>query len=263
MKLTESNRSKATGNTEDTKDSRGKYLMKYDDIHVAIISARRPENVESMMKFMDGIEPTWYVAKGDSQDYKLAGAKNVVEGGTLCCSRNAALDKAFKKKMTCVQLSDDLMGLGMAINKKNVAKMETIHPFLDEMLDHLDQSGLKLAGINPTGNAFYFDPLKPVKTSHFIIGDFCMIRPTDLRFDEEYQTKEDYDYTMQHIQKYGGVIRSDRLLCRFKHYTNKGGAVDIRNVRVEQESIKRLKQKWGSNIKDNPRRPNEILLKVR
>lgn len=234
--------------------------MKFDEIHLGIISAKRPDNVKKTIKFLGGLEHTWYVAKGDAESYKNAGAINVIESGKLCESRNTILDDAFKDNKTCVELSDDLVSLKFAYSKIETKNIDTIHPFIEYMLGHLDNSNLKLAGINPTANAFYFNPLMPIKTTHFIIGDFIVIKPTTLRFDEEFKTKEDYDYTLQHIELYGGVIRCDELLCKFNHYTNKGGVVDIRTPQVEQESINRLKNKWGNIIKNNPKRVNEILL---
>ena len=127
----------------------------------------------------------------------------------------------------------------------------------------LDNTRTKLGGGNVAANAFYFDPFKPIKLHHFILGDFSVIKPTDLRFDTRFKLKEDYDYTLQHIQKYGGVARCDSIIAKFKHRVNKGGAVDIRTPEIEQESIRLLRKKWGRNIVDNPKRPNEVLLRVK
>ena len=78
----------------------------------------------------------------------------------------------------------------------------------------------------------------------------------------EMTLKEDYDYTLQHIARFGGVVRSNDLLAEYKHYSNTGGAVDVRNSVNEQLNIAYLKSKWGDAIRDNPRRPNEILLSL-
>ena len=89
----------------------------------------------------------------------------------------------------------------------------------------------------------------------------CMVKPCELYFDESFKTKEDYDYTLQHIKKFGGVTRCDTILANFDHYSNAGGVVDYRTSEVEQNSINTLKKKWGELISDNPKRPNEILIK--
>ena len=46
----------------------------------------------------------------------------------------------------------------------------------------------------------------------------------------------------------------------FKHYSNKGGAVDYRTTKLEQETINYLVKKWGDCIRLNTKRENEILL---
>lgn len=94
------------------------------------------------------------------------------------------------------------------------------------------------------------------------MGDFILVHPCKLFFDEQMKLKEDYDYTMAHIYEFGGVARCNAILAHFAHRSNAGGAVDFRTAEREQEAIAHLKKKWGAYIQDNPKRPNEILLKL-
>merc|ERR1711879_578085 len=96
--------------------------------------------------------------------------------------------------------------------------------------------------------------------TNFILGDFFVSEPSDIRFDTRLDLKEDYDYTAAHLDKYGGVLRCNRLLVAAKHQTNSGGACSYRSTEREQRNITILKEKWGSAIIDNPKRPSEILL---
>jgi hypothetical protein len=118
----------------------------------------------------------------------------------------------------------------------------------------------KLAGVAPTSNPFYGSTT--LKLRHFIVGDLMLAAPNPLRFDPAFALKEDYDYTCQHLARYGGVVRVDWILASFRHRTNKGGAVDVRTPELEQEAIVRLKEKWPDWIRDNPRRENEVLLRA-
>ena len=88
-----------------------------------------------------------------------------------------------------------------------------------------------------------------------------LTRDTALRFDKSMRLKEDYDYTLQHLAANGRVARLDWILPEYQHYTNEGGAVAYRSPDEEQKAIAHLKEKWGPVIADNPKRPNEILLK--
>lgn len=86
--------------------------------------------------------------------------------------------------------------------------------------------------------------------------------PCHLWFDTGMTLKEDYDYTLAHLHDFGLVARVNGLLAHFLHRTNPGGAVAARTAELEQENIAYLRKKWGRVIADNPRRPNEILLKL-
>lgn len=227
---------------------------------VSIISTGRPDNVEKMQKLV-GEQVVWVTKETDRAAYLAAGATNIVTGGDLCESRNRGLDLAIERNVFAVQLSDDLYRIDRALDKKVTASVSFDHA-VNLMIETLQQTNLHLAGVSPTANAFYTDLQKPVKFEHFIVGDFIVVSPdTDLRFDPRLKLKEDYDYTLQHLHRYGGVARLDLLLPKFAHRTNKGGAVDFRTAEKEQEAISFLRSKWPDEIRDNPRRANEILMK--
>jgi len=226
------------------------------NLHVAIISARRPSAVKSMSDL--GWSGTWYVAEGDEEAYKQAGATSVVVAGGLISARNKALDEAFSQGKPCLQLSDDCTRL-CVLGKEGKEQETTSDEIVKQMLAHLSMTN-KLVGIAPVANAFYCS--HNVKRCHFILGDLFIASPSSIRFDSSLRLKEDYDYTCQHIFKFGEVARLDWIIAGFKHRSNEGGAVSYRTAELEQQAIAVLKKKWGDWIKPNPRRPNEILLKI-
>jgi hypothetical protein len=231
------------------------------DVYVGILSHARPGTVNKVEAMVG--EATWYVGEGEGETYKSAGARNVKETGRLIPSRNAILNDAFEIGVPAVQFNDDVTSLKRVTFLEG--KKRGVHISFEEsvqmMLSALEQTGVKLAGIAPTANPLNWDPRKPVNTRNFIIADFTVCLPTELRYDINMAIKEDYDYTLQHIHKYGGVARCNEVLSDFKH-KSAGGVTDVRTAALEQAMIRYLKNKWGSVIKDNPRRPNEILLKI-
>lgn len=229
------------------------------DYQVFIISKGRWDNVQNIQK-ITGKNVTWLVADGEKVFYQAMGADFVVEAGGLMAARNQALDMAFGNKRICVQLSDDLVRIKRGLTKKTSQPI-TLDESIKIILDGMQETGSLLGGVAPTANAFFTNFDIPVRNRHFIVGDFIVVKPTDLRFDTNMRLKEDYDYTLQHIDKYGSVARCDLVLAEFKHRTNPGGAVEYRTDDLEQETIEYLKQKWGDVIRDNPRRKNEILIK--
>lgn len=210
---------------------------------------------------------TWYVAEGDREGYadavRACGGK-VKETGALTRSRNAALDDAAAEGALCVQVSDDLRRCQLIEVRagKKTARPTTFAETVARLSAELARTDFRLAGCAPTGNAFYFDERKPVKTRAFVVGDLIAVDPrSSVRFDEELRLKEDYDFTLAHVVAHGGVVRCDALAPQFAHRTNAGGAVAYRTEQEEERAIAHLVRRWGSAIARNPRRPHEILLR--
>lgn len=231
------------------------------DFRICIISHLRPQNVTKMQALLFPSTCHWYVGKGEKDSYTLAGAHTVSDSGGLCESRNAALFDADFYGKFCVQLSDDLKKMmWQPANGGLLVEWDFGSILRRFSVGFHDDRGLHLQGIAPTSNPYFVH--KKFTTDGFIIGDCIAVRQhSGIRFDETLKLKEDYDFTIQHLEKYGRVLRHNDILCEFAHYTNAGGAVAVRTMEVEQASIKRLKEKWPLFIKDNPKRPNEILLR--
>jgi len=236
----------------------------FKPVWVSVISAGRPANVPKMTALVGAA--TWYVPEADVAAYAAAGAASVVGSGALCRSRNHALDDAFAAGLVCVQLSDDLSRIKKAVHStttppKVVGVDITFAAAVDEISSLMSAVGAELGGCAPTNNPFFSNPDRPCGTHHFIVGDFVVVKPTVLRFDESLRLKEDYDYTLQHLACVGVVARANTVLTHFAHRTNKGGAVAVRTPELEQASIRQLRERWGDKIRDNPKRPNEILMR--
>lgn len=198
------------------------------------------------------------VKKGEKHLYEANGCKTVYETGGLIQSRNAALEMAFAENKICVQLSDDLKKV---TTNKNFSTKKTVDLDLSisEMVTIFNKvNGVYLMGIAPTANDFFAK--NNISKNTFCIGDLIFVKPNPLRFDASLTLKEDYDYTLQHLKKYGNTFRYQKYLFEFKHYKNKGGAVDYRTEQEEQKNIKRLLDKWGNKIRLNPKRKNEVLI---
>ena len=58
-------------------------------------------------------------------------------------------------------------------------------------MPHFINSDYFFAGFPPTNNPFF--ALKEYEYNQFIVGDFILIKPNELRFDDNLRLKEDYD----------------------------------------------------------------------
>ncbi len=234
--------------------------MKRDDLgcYLAIISHGRPENIAKMHALVGNA--TWYVEQQDFEQYAKMTVTKVSSG--LCNARNLALEDAFALNLPCLQLSDDLKKIEIAGGKEATREIA-----FNEIAQYIvgianSQQNTFLFGVAPTPNAFYYNIKKPFSPRSFIVGDFCLTRPSEPRWDERLPVKEDYDFTLQHIYRYGFAVRCNAVLLTFGHRIKGGGAYAARQLGAEQIAIAYLRQKWPNNIVDNPRRTNEILLRI-
>lgn len=230
-------------------------------LHIAIVSARRPENVPLMeARFSRPQDLHWYVAEGDHDAYAAVAAGQVVEGGSLMDSRNLALEAAQQEELFCAQLSDDLEWIKYSPTKSRADWYDiSVMSGLDVMYRSLLEVNARLAGVSPTNNPYFVN--HDINPKGFCLGDLMLVHPgSDLRFDDQLRLKEDYDFTLQHLAEHGRVARVDRVLPSFRHYSNTGGAVSYRNDEVEQATIAYLMAKWPGALRPNPKRPNEIIM---
>ena len=228
------------------------------DYGVYVISAGRYHSLNFTASQLE--EYIFCVKNGEGALYEKAGCKNVYETGRLIDSRNFALEHAFSEKKICVQLSDDLKQIIKNDYPKRGEKQDH-QKTIGRMANLFSQTtGVYLMGVAPTDNPFFAKDV--IKKNCFCIGDMIFVKPSEPRFDRNLTLKEDYDFTLQHVEKYGVCIRYQKYLFSFEHYKNKGGAVSYRDDDEELKNIKYLKAKWGGKIKLNPKRKNEIILKI-
>lgn len=202
-------------------------------------------------------EYVFCVKKGEGHLYQKNGCKTVKETGGLMDSRNAALELAFKEDKICVQLSDDIKKVTLNKNFFEPTVVD-LDEAIQDIVDKFNKvKGINLLGVPPTDNFFFAKSI--VSKNTFCIGDMLFVKPSDIRFDTQLTLKEDYDFTLQHMEL-GDVIRYQKYLFTFEHYSNAGGAVDVRDNEEEQKNIRILKSKWGDKIRLNPKRENEIIL---
>eukprot|EP00747_Dinoflagellata_sp_TGD_P185769 gnl/TRDRNA2_/TRDRNA2_42488_c0_seq1.p1 gnl/TRDRNA2_/TRDRNA2_42488_c0~~gnl/TRDRNA2_/TRDRNA2_42488_c0_seq1.p1 ORF type:complete len:500 (+),score=84.30 gnl/TRDRNA2_/TRDRNA2_42488_c0_seq1:46-1545(+) len=267
-----------------------KCLVEPQDLHFAIISARRAEEQESKADALKveacfrsaGVRPRWYVDEASYFAYCRLGLDAEVGGG-LTASRNAALADATRRNMPCVQCSDDVSkweylagddakhktdaasNKAMQKSKKySVSPVAAARFILAKMRWWNTQGWVKpqLGGtFCVSGGARAFRQ-EAFTTEHFILGDFFVVDKSRLRFDTNFTLKEDYDFTCQHIREHGGVLRCNRFRLQVKHNTNPGGACTIRDEdgQEEDKNIRLLDAKWPGTFRRDPIRNHQVRL---
>eukprot|EP00928_Gymnodinium_smaydae_P079199 TRINITY_DN63190_c0_g1_i1.p1 TRINITY_DN63190_c0_g1~~TRINITY_DN63190_c0_g1_i1.p1 ORF type:complete len:982 (-),score=255.91 TRINITY_DN63190_c0_g1_i1:110-3055(-) len=268
-----------------TEEERAHWPSK-DEFLFTVVSGFRTRSVEGITDILRiqklyneaGVSPTWYVDNECPDEYRKLGL-TVVKAGKLIPARNKALEDAVAVGKVCVQTSDDI-GSWQVFNdmtryrtdedanaawrrceKLNVSPVAAAQFLLAKM--RARGSHCKLGGVFPLSNGGRAFRAEPVSYTNFILGDFFVAENTELRFDERLSLKEDYDFTASHLEKYGEVLRSNRLLITAKHETNAGGACAVRDAEGEKEryNIGVLREKWPGAILNHPTRANQIVLR--
>ena len=155
-----------------------------------------------------------------------------------------------------------------------VAHIAFAHPISEELRQILLKTSQEQGAVCHDGGAYvnmncpFSLCAPPMADDKFIVGDFMVIRHGSApRFDERMRLKEDYDFTAQHLDAYGSVCRMNRLYVRARHYTNAGGAVDVRTAPLEQTTIAYLRDKWArrgypSLFRTHTTRANEVVMRL-
>jgi len=174
--------------------------------------------------------------------------------GNVSRIRNYILDQEFKRGMDAVCLIDD--------DLKYIGYYEGNERFRLEKKDFLSwlyrntflcfESGAKLWGINLNQDKQCYREYSPFCFVSVVLGPFTVHLKNPIRYDENFPLKEDYDLSIQHLNKYRKILRLQKFfyICDQGGSTGikKGGCSTYRNVPKELKQIKRLQKKWGTNI---------------
>jgi len=234
--------------------------MKHPDlkIYMAVLSHGRPDSVKEVEGYL-GCEATWYVGEGESSSYRRHGAERVVAAGNLPDSRNTALEDAWKYGFTCVQCSDDCRRFSIATERMVNLTALTTAILIKSAMEAV--GGVYLGGGNSTSNPYMAIGLRTgsklppqpsaqlISYNRLVLGDFSVVRPCGIFFEDDILVKEDYAYTLKHLVAFGRVVRCNYILQDFRHRANLGGANLWRNEGAEQDACKKILERWPGVIR--------------
>ena len=233
--------------------------MPEQGVELFVISKGRPGNVAPLQQLL-ALPPAWVVPPGEADAYRAAGAAMVFPAaGGLAAQRNTALERAFAHDHWCCQVDDDLVWTKLIPVLGDAIAI----PFTEavgRMVATLMETPYMVAGVPPTDNAF-FAGRGATATNLFLPAKLTVTRPSTPRYDPDLKLKEDYDFTCQHLDRYGGALRCNRILTRFRKGGD-GGANGYRTPALENEACRRLLARWPQYLQRHPRRAGELLLKA-
>lgn len=199
--------------------------------------------------YVDGSEYEDYV-KSNPEGSNIIRCQDGVQGN-LCRVRNYILDQEFGSGMDVVLIiDDDLKGVYFWEKKKaKLVTKEMFIPFLEKYSLQTMEIGAYFWGINLNMDKQVYREYTPFSTISYIGGPFqCFIRGGVIRYDEKLPLKEDYDMTLQQLNRYRVVFRVNKYYYVAKQSEQKGGCASYRNIEREIEQLEALQKKWGSKI---------------
>lgn len=171
--------------------------------------------------------------------------------GNVCRIRNHIMRTEFQNgyDVVCI-VDDDMSGIFYWEQKKQKKlQAEEFLPFLEKYSIMADDIGAKMWGVNINKDKQVYIEYTPFATKSYLGGPFqVFLKGNECFYDERLPLKEDYDMTLQQLNKYRVVLRVNKFFYSVKQSEQSGGCATYRNLEKEQQQLDLLIKKWGSKI---------------
>ena len=230
------------------------------EILKCVPSYGRADNVPAMEELI--CPDVWFVNSDEEADeYRSAGAGNVEATGcsSLLETRNYILEYCKQVGMWCATFDDDIVRVAELVGEFTLVDID-IADVIDAVVNAI------LANEVHLGGAFPYEIVKwmrPTISKRVMVSAGFMVIDTDSTVqwsdDPDMTYKDDEDFCMSHITKYGGLVRLNNYLVAnrmaWKEIHNrpkvrtKGGLASSRTIDNEVRSAVTLMNKWPGVFK--------------
>ena len=190
---------------------------------------------------------------GEVAEYKKNNSNEIMEipdklaGKGMGVIRNWILKKSPDDDVMMVD--DDVSVVGYFDNKIKMKMSERqIYRFIENGFRMVKGIGSVLWGVNLLEDKKAYREYSPFSLSSVVLGCFMGIVRNDLKFDEGLGLKEDFDYSIQVLNKYRKVLRFNKYHYIVDHLVGSGGCTAYRTLSKERQQKKIFIKKWGSGI---------------
>lgn len=173
--------------------------------------------------------------------------------GNVSRVRNYIIKEELKANDAVLIVDDDLKRIAYWGGKKEFKlEFEDIPDFLMKYTIVAQELGAYLWGVNINKDKQVYREYSPFSTMSFVGGPFqCFLKGNNCWYDERLPLKEDYDMTLQQLNKNRVVLRVNKYFYDCKQSLQAGGCAAYRNMEREKEQLTLLQKKWGSKIVKN------------
>lgn len=139
-------------------------------------------------------------------------------------------------------------------------KIANLDAFFRRAFDYTTKHGLAIWGVYPVNNPFFMQP-KTTTDLRFLIGGFYgyINRPTAPDLRVTVPIKEDFENTLLHYIKDGGVVRFNGVSYKSKNYSP--GGLEKAEARIEsnRKASEMLLRKYPHHVVQKPTRANGVV----
>lgn len=171
--------------------------------------------------------------------------------GNIAKVRNHILKKEMRDHEAVLQVDDDVVYLGYweKMKKMKLIDEDIIRRFIRKYTRLAKEWGVFLWGINVNEDKQVYREYSPFSTLSYVSASFsCFLKGNKLFYDERFNLKEDYDMTIQQLNRYRKVMRVNKFFYSKKGAEQPGGCATYRNYEKEKQQMELLIKKWGSRI---------------
>ncbi len=223
-------------------------------------SYKRPE-IAKTHKYLPFI--TYVVMESEADEYrkihnKVWAIPNEVQGN-LARVWNYILDNSKEKNI--ITVDDDIKYFGRwECNEQKKLDSDEVLNMMQSGFQLAEDLGVRYWGLNCLADKGAYREYTPFGTRSYIGGPFQAHRDNELRYDEVIYLKEDYDMTLQILNKYRKNLRLNMYHYVCEQATMVGGCADYRSIEREKEQNRLLQEKWGGQIvkEDSSNKSNKI-----
>lgn len=216
-------------------------------------SYRRPTAVDTL-RYLPSCRI--YVSRNEEKAYRAANPGATIVGvdpkyqGNLCRIRNYILDQEMGTGRAVLIVDDDLQGLFRweQLKRHRLDTESEVLAFLARYTALCVEWECPAWGININSDGQIYREQTPFSLRSYVGGPFMVHVNHSLRYDERLPLKEDYDFTLQLLNRYRRILRVNKYYYLTLQVAQVGGCAEYRNVEAETEQLKLLQRKWGKDI---------------
>lgn len=219
---------------------------------IAVPSYRRPDRLETpetlreIEVYIDPEEEAEYRERNPGVRFHVC--PDGVQGN-ISRVRNYILD-ANEDADCVVTVDDDFRELSEWQNGvRDRLGEEEIYEFIEHYSFVAWELGVYLWGVNVNCDRQGYQECTPFSLTAYIGAPFqAVMKGCELRYDERLPLKEDYDFTLQHLNRYRKVFRVNNVFYTVRQTEQPGGCATYRSMKTEREQMGLLQRKWGKRI---------------